>query len=43
MRRAVARGRIFPQSYSTDRRYGHLSLMACALFPLMWVNCDDQG
>lgn len=43
MRRAVARGRMFPQSYSTDRRYGHLSLMACALFPLMWVNCDDQG
>lgn len=43
MRRAVARGRIFPQSYSTDRRYGRLSLMACALFPLMWVNCDDQG
>ena len=43
MRRAIARGRIFPQSYSTDRRYGRLSLMACALFPLMWVNCDDQG
>lgn len=43
MKRAVARGRIFPQSYSTDRRYGRLSLKACALFPLMWVNCDDQG
>ena len=43
MRRAVARGRVFPQSYSTDRRYGRLSLKACALFPLMWVNADDQG
>ncbi len=43
MRRAVARGRVYPQSYSTDRRYGRLSLKACALFPLMWVNADDQG
>ena len=43
MRRAVARGRMFPQSYSTDRRYGRLSLKACALFPLMWANADDQG
>ncbi|GAH45797.1 unnamed protein product, partial [marine sediment metagenome] len=43
MRRALARGRIFPQYYSTDRRYGRLSLKACALFPLMWVNTDDQG
>jgi len=43
MRRAIARGRIFPQSYSTDRRYGRLSLKACALFPLMWANADDQG
>jgi len=43
MRRSVARGRVFPQSYSTDRRYGRLSLKACALFPLMWVNGDDQG
>ena len=43
MRRAVARGRVFPQSYSTDRRYGRLSLQACALFPLMWANADDQG
>ncbi len=43
MRRAVARGRVFPQSYSTDRRYGRLSLKACALFPLMWANSDDQG
>ncbi|GAJ04851.1 unnamed protein product [marine sediment metagenome] len=43
MRRAVVRGRVFPQSYSTDRRYGRLSLKACALFPLMWANADDQG
>ncbi|MBA7475078.1 hypothetical protein ES707_10443 [subsurface metagenome] len=43
MRRATARGRIYPQSYSTDRRYGRLSLKACALFPLMWTNADDQG
>ena len=43
MRRAVARGRVFPQSYSTDRRYGRLSIKACALFPLMWANADDQG
>ena len=43
MRRAVARGRMFPQSYSTDRRYGRLSLKAVGLFPLMWSNADDQG
>jgi len=43
MRRAVARGRVFSQSYSTDRRYGRLSLKAVALFPLMWANADDQG
>jgi len=43
LRRAVARGRVFPQSYSTDRRYGRLLLKACALFPLMWANADDQG
>jgi len=43
MRRAVARGRMFPQSYSTDRRYGRLSLKAIGLFPLMWSNADDQG
>ncbi len=43
MRRAVARGRVFPQSYSIDRRYGRLSLKAVALFPLIWVNADDQG
>lgn len=43
MRRAVARGRMFPQSYSTDRRYGRLSIKAIGLFPLMWANADDQG
>ena len=43
MRRAVARGRVFPQYFSTDRRYGRLSLKAVALFPLMWANADDQG
>lgn len=43
MRRAVARGRVFPQRYSTDRRYARLSLKALSLFPLMWVNADDQG
>lgn len=43
MRRAVARGRMFPQSFSTDRRYGRLSMKAVGLFPLMWSNADDQG
>jgi len=43
MRKATARGRVWPQSFSTDRRYGRLSLKACALFPLMWANADDQG
>ena len=43
MRRTTARGRIFPQSLSTDPRYGRLSLKALALFPLIWTNCDDQG
>lgn len=43
MRRAVAKGRVFPQSYSTDRRYGRLSLKAGFLFPMLWANADDQG
>ena len=43
MRRAVARGRIVPQSLSTDPRLGRLSLKAAMLYPLMWINCDDQG
>jgi len=34
---------VFPQYYSVDRRYGRLSLKAIGLFPLMWVNADDQG
>lgn len=43
MRRAIARGRMLPQSLSTDPRYGRLSLKAQVLYPLMWINCDDQG
>jgi len=43
MRRSVARGRIVPQSLSTDPRLGRLSLKAAMLYPLMWINCDDQG
>jgi hypothetical protein len=43
MRRAIARGRLVPQSLSTDPRVGCLSLKAALLFPLMWINCDDQG
>ncbi|GAH62703.1 unnamed protein product, partial [marine sediment metagenome] len=43
MRRAVARGRMVPQSLSTDPRYGRLSLKAQVLYPLLWVNADDQG
>ncbi len=43
MRRAIARARMLPQSLSTDPRYGRLSLKAQVLYPLMWVNCDDQG
>ncbi|MBA7608339.1 hypothetical protein ES703_15516 [subsurface metagenome] len=43
MRRAIARGRIVPQSLSTDPRMGGLSLKAALLFPLIWINCDDQG
>jgi len=43
MRRAIARGRIVPQSLSTDPRLGRLSLKAALLFPLMWINSDDQG
>lgn len=43
MRKGAARGRVFPQGYSTDRRYGRLVLKSVALFPLMWANADDQG
>ncbi|GAH62858.1 unnamed protein product, partial [marine sediment metagenome] len=43
MRRAIARGRLLPQSLSTDPRLGQLSLKAALLYPLIWINCDDQG
>jgi len=43
MRRTTARGRMLPQSLSTDPRYGRLSLKAQALYPLLWINADDQG
>lgn len=43
MRRATARGRMLPQSLSTDARYGRLCLKAQVLYPLLWVNGDDQG
>jgi len=35
--------RILPQSLSTDPRYARLSLKAKVLYPLLWVNADDQG
>jgi hypothetical protein len=34
---------MFPQYFSTDRRYARLSLKALSLFPLLWSNADDQG
>jgi len=43
MKRATARGRMLPQSLSTDPRMGRLSLKANLLFDRMWINCDDQG
>lgn len=43
MRRSIARGRMVPQSISTDPRLGRVSLEAATLHLLMWVNCDDQG
>jgi hypothetical protein len=43
MRKTFARGRMLPQSLSTDPRYGQLSLKARVLYPLIWANCDDQG
>ena len=43
MRRAVARGRIVPQSRSTDPRMGRVSLKAATLYDRMWINADDQG
>jgi hypothetical protein len=43
LKRSIARGRVFPQFYSTDRRYGRLSLKAVALLPLLWSNADDPS
>jgi hypothetical protein len=43
VKRSTSRGRVYPQSFSTDRRIGRLGLHGLALFPLLWVNCDDQG
>ena len=43
MRRAVARGRMVPQSLSTDPRMGQLSLKAALLYDRLWINADDQG
>ena len=43
MRRAVARGRMVPQSRSTDPRLGRVSLKAATLYDRMWINADDQG
>jgi len=43
MRRAVARGRMVPQSRSTDPRMGRVSLKAATLYDRMWINADDQG
>jgi hypothetical protein len=43
MRKTFARGRILPQSLSTDPRYGRLSLKARVLYPLIWTGSDDQG
>lgn len=43
MRRAIARGRIVPQSRSTDPRMGRVSLKAAMLYDRMWINADDQG
>jgi len=41
--RKVARGRIVPQSRSTDPRIGRVSLKAAILYDRMWINADDQG
>lgn len=43
MRRSIARGRLVPQSRSTDPRLGRVSLKAATLFDRMWINADDQG
>lgn len=39
----TARGRLVPQSRSTDPRLGRVSLKAATLYDRMWLNTDDQG
>lgn len=41
--RKTARGRVVPQSRSTDPRIGRVSLKAAVLYDRMWINADDQG
>lgn len=43
MGRRIAKGRIVPQSRSTDPRFGRVSLKAAMLYDRMWINADDQG
>ena len=43
MRRSIARGRMVPQSRTTDPRLGRASLKANLLYDRMWIKCDDQG
>ena len=43
MSRRVAKGRLVPQSRSTDPRLGRVSLKAATLYDRMWINADDQG
>ena len=43
MSKRIARGRLVPQSRSTDPRIGRVSLKAATLYDRMWINGDDQG
>ena len=43
MSRRIAKGRLVPQSRSTDPRLGRVSLKAATLYDRMWINADDQG
>ncbi|MBA7478884.1 hypothetical protein ES707_14312 [subsurface metagenome] len=43
MSRRIAKGRLVPQSRSTDPRIGRVSLKAATLYDRMWINADDQG
>jgi hypothetical protein len=43
MPRRIAKGRIVPQTRSTDPRLGRVSLKAATLYDRMWINADDQG